>query len=156
MFILFFALWIIFNGKFTIEIAIFGLIIAAAMYAFVCRFMDFSIKKDLMYIKKGLLFLHFFAVLVTEILKANITMCGIILTKYEKDLKPVVFKLPTSLKSRVSRVLLANAITLTPGTITVNLTDDALYINAVDASLVIPDDGSFIFEKLLLEMEKVS
>ena len=47
MFVLFFLLWVIFNGQWTLEIAIFGVVIAAVMYAFVCKFMDYSVKKDL-------------------------------------------------------------------------------------------------------------
>ena len=39
MFIVYFALWVILNGKWTTEIGIFGVIFAAALYAFSCRFM---------------------------------------------------------------------------------------------------------------------
>lgn len=52
MYILFFLLWIVFNGKITTEIVVFGLVIAAAVYWFICRFMDFSPKKELAFIKK--------------------------------------------------------------------------------------------------------
>jgi multisubunit Na+/H+ antiporter MnhE subunit len=38
MYILFFLLWIVFNGRVTTEIVIFGLVISAAIYWFMCKF----------------------------------------------------------------------------------------------------------------------
>ncbi len=154
MFLFFFILWIIFNGQFTAETALFGVAVSGAMYAFICKFMGYSLKKDIAYAKKAGYFLKYFAVLVVEIVKANIVMGDIILHRYEKDLNPVIFRMKTRLKSRLSRVLLANAITLTPGTITVKLKGDELFIHAIDHSLTIEDDGNFIFEELLLKMEE--
>ena len=43
MFIMFFLCWVIFNQAFTLEIAIFGIVISAALYLFCCKFMGFSI-----------------------------------------------------------------------------------------------------------------
>ena len=45
MFIVYFALWVILNGKWTTEIGIFGVIFAAALYAFSCRFMGYGFKE---------------------------------------------------------------------------------------------------------------
>ena len=47
MLVLFFIAWLIFNGRITLEIVIFGVVIAAAVFAFICKFMDHSIKKEL-------------------------------------------------------------------------------------------------------------
>ena len=52
MFIVYFALWVILNGKWTTEIGIFGVIFAAALYAFSCRFMGYGFKKDLHYLRR--------------------------------------------------------------------------------------------------------
>ena len=43
MFLLFFLVWIIFNGAVTMEIVLFGLAVSLAMYAFICKFMNYSI-----------------------------------------------------------------------------------------------------------------
>ena len=71
MYIVFFILWIIFNGRITTEIVIFGLVIAAVMYAFICKFMDYSLKKELFYIKKFPYIIEYLYYLVSEIVKAN-------------------------------------------------------------------------------------
>ena len=53
MFLLLLAVWIIFNGAISLEIVLFGIGISAAVYFFACRFLEFSIQKDLMCIKSA-------------------------------------------------------------------------------------------------------
>ena len=153
MFILLFLLWIIFNGQFTLEIAIFGVVICAGIFGFMCACMDYSIKKDWFYITRIPYFIMFAFILVKEIIKANIVMAKYITVKQEYELKPVIFRIDTSLKSKLCRVLLANAITLTPGTITVSMENQTLVIHAVDESLAIEEMQNFVFEEALLKLE---
>lgn len=49
-------------------------------------------------------------------------------------IKPGIVKVRTSLKSRVGRLTLANSITLTPGTLTVDVKDDVFYIHWINVS----------------------
>ena len=44
MFLIYFLLWVIFNGRFTLEIGLFGLAIAGALLAFSCKFADYSLE----------------------------------------------------------------------------------------------------------------
>ena len=46
MFVVFFLLWIIFNGRVTTEIVLFGLAVSAALYWFICKFMEFGPRKE--------------------------------------------------------------------------------------------------------------
>lgn len=154
MFIFFFCLWIIFNGAFTLEIALFGVGVSALIYLFICKFMDFSIKKDIAYMRTVPVFLEYVAVLIWEIIKANLVMMKYIIIKQEYELHPVIFKINTAIKNRAVRTLLANAITLTPGTISVSMEEDCIVIHAVDEALAVEDDGNFIFERILLKMER--
>ena len=156
MFLLFFVLWIVFNGQLTLEIAGFGLIISLAMYLFICRFMDFSVKRDIALSKCFFYFLYYCLVLVWEIVKANLVMAKFIIIKQEYELHPVIIRMNTVLESKLCRTLLANSITLTPGTITISLSGNELIIHAIDESLAIEDDGDFIFEKMLLKLENMA
>ena len=45
MYLVFLLIWIIFNEKFNVEILLFGLVISAAVFAFICRFMDYSLQR---------------------------------------------------------------------------------------------------------------
>lgn len=151
MYILFFLMWIIFNGKITWEIAGFGAVIAAVMYAFICKFMDYSIRRDILVIKKTIFILQYIAVLIWEIVKANWTVMKMILS-VKKEKEPVLFRFKTGLKTRTARVVLANSITLTPGTITVSLEEDEYVVHCLDKSLAAGMEDS-VFVRLLERME---
>lgn len=153
MYIIFFLIWIVFNGQFTLEIAAFGLVVAGLIYWFICRFLGYRPQYDILLFKRFFLLIHYLFVLVTEILKANIVVFKMVYSsKYE--IEPVVIHFRTHLTSNFARVLLANSITLTPGTITVSLTDDEYVVHCLDKNLAVGIDSS-IFVKLLERIENI-
>lgn len=152
MYVFYFLIWVIFNGQITLEITLFGLAIAAAVYAFTCRFLDWSPSKDLMLIKKSGLLLAYIGLLIREIIKANMAMIRMtVAPDIEPD--PVIVRIHTKLQSKTARVLLANSITLTPGTITVFLEEDELTVHCLDRSFSEGLEGSS-FEQALLRIEE--
>lgn len=91
-------------------------------------------------------------ILILEILKANIGVMRLILSpQYEVEPKLVRFR--TDLKTDIARVILANSITLTPGTITVTLEGDEYVVHCLDASMAEGMDDS-IFVQLLHQFER--
>ena len=134
MLIIFFLLWVIFNGNFTLEICIFGIAIAVLLFAFTCRFMDYSLKKELLFYKKFLLFIRYTFLLVIEIVKANFGVIHMILDQRE-EVEPALVTFHSDLKTATGKAFLANAITLTPGTITVSLEGDQYTVHCLDESL---------------------
>lgn len=154
MYILFFLLWVMFNGQLTLEIAIFGLVIAAAMYFFVCKFMDYSIRKDIVIIKEIGYILQYIGLLLWEIVKANMATIRFIMSIKHKN-EPVLVSFKTTLKTQTAKSLLANSITLTPGTITVSLEEDEYVVHCLDKSFSEGlEDSSFV--KLLTKMENIA
>jgi multicomponent Na+:H+ antiporter subunit E len=152
MFLIFFLSWIIFNGQITTEILIFGVVIAAAVFWFVCKFMDYSLKKELKMYRSIGFFLWYFLVLLKEIVVANIDVIKRVYT-VEETMEPVIVKFKVNLKSDMTRVLLANSITLTPGTITVALEENEYTVHCLDESLAEGLDSS-VFVKLLEKYEE--
>ena len=151
MFILLLLLWIMYNGQLTLEILLFGIAFAALVYLFMCKFMNYSIKKDLAYASMIPLVLHYIVALFIEIIKANIAVLPYMLSRKQKQ-EPVLIFYQTKLKTKTARVILANSITLTPGTITVSLEEDQYVVHCLDANMFEgTDDG--IFVKLLTKME---
>jgi multicomponent Na+:H+ antiporter subunit E len=151
MLLLFFAAWLVFNGRITLEIALFGAAVSGLMFAFVCKFMDYSWEKERMFYKKLPLFSRYVLLLIREIIKANLVVCRMILTRREV-MEPVIVKVRTNLRTETARVILANSITLTPGTITVSLTDRELLVHCLDKSLAEGmEDSEFV--KLLEQLE---
>jgi multicomponent Na+:H+ antiporter subunit E len=64
-------------------------------------------------------------------LKSNIDVALRVLSP-GLQIKPGIVKIRTTLKSDVARVFLANSITLTPGTMTVEMKEDVLYIHWIE------------------------
>ncbi len=134
MFLIYFILWVIFNGNFTLEIGIFGLAISGILLTFTCKFMDYSFAIELWVYKKSVLFLKYVCLLVKEIVKANMNVIHLILTQKE-EIEPVLVHFHSDLKTDVGRAFLANCITLTPGTITVTLEDSDYTVHCLDKTM---------------------
>ena len=115
--------------------------------------MDYSLRKELRFYKRMPAFFQYLYYLIKEIVFSNIAVSRMILTRKE-EMEPVIVHVRTSLKSETARVILANSITLTPGTITVSLTDDKLLVHCLDKSLAEGMEDS-VFVRLLQKMEEI-
>lgn len=131
MILFLFIFFIILNQKITLEICLFGIAIAAAVFIFMCRCMNYSLKSELKLYRLSGLFIVFSAVLVWEIIKANVAVAGIVLFR-SKNYTPVIVHVSIPLKSSLTRTLMANSITLTPGTITVDENDGEYVVYCLD------------------------
>ncbi len=151
MYLLFLAVWLILNGKVTGEILIFGLVISAVLFWFMCRFLDYSFRKEILLFRLTPLFIRYFWVLVKEIVKANVCVLKIIFSP-ELQPEPAFVYFDTNFKTGTARMLLANSITLTPGTITVSVEGDRFCVHCLDQELADGVEDS-VFVELLKEME---
>jgi multicomponent Na+:H+ antiporter subunit E len=68
--------------------------------------------------------------LVWNVLKANVEVAAMILHP-RLPIRPRLLRFRTTLKDDVARVLVANSITLTPGTVTVDLQDGEYLVHAI-------------------------
>lgn len=153
MYLVFFLIWIIFNGQLTLEIAAFGVVVAGVMYFFICKFLGYSPRMDRIVLRKAAGIIQYLFVLIKEIIKANVSLIRMVLSvRYE--IEPAVVCFRVDLKTKAARVLLANSITLTPGTITVSLKEDEYVVHCLDKSLAKGINDS-IFVKLLEKLERV-
>lgn len=153
MYIVFFLIWIVFNGQFTVEIAALGAVIAGIMYIFICRFMNYSPKIDIILLKKLIYILQYLFILLKEIIKANYQVIKMIMTsRYE--LEPAIVRFKVDLKTVPARIMLANSITLTPGTITVSLEGNEYVVHCLDRELAEGIDTS-VFVTLLKRLERM-
>jgi len=116
--VLLFALWLGLSGQLNVLMISLGLASTIAIVAITHR-MD-SIDHETYPAHMTLLLLRFWLFLAREIIFANIDVIKRIF-KPGKNISPQLFELPLTLKSDVSRVIYANAITLTPGTVSANL-----------------------------------
>jgi len=73
---------------------------------------------------------QFIAYFFKEMIKSNVKLAAIVLNP-RLPINPGIVKVRTTLKSPMARLLLANSITLTPGTLTLELEGEWLYIHLV-------------------------
>lgn len=153
MFVAFLLLWIIFNGRVTLEILLIGMVLSAALFAFCCRFLGYSVRKDARMFRLLPLAGQYLLVLLVEIVKANRQVLFFILTpRYQAE--PQLIHFTSGLRSEIARVVLANSITLTPGTITVSLEGSEFYVHCLDREFAEGIEHS-VFVELLEKMEAV-
>lgn len=94
--------------------------------------------------------IKYFMVLIKEIIKASIVLARIV-TRPKIDIKPGIIAVPLRCRTDLGITGIANTITLTPGTITVDVSDDhsVLYVHCIDAS-----DPAAVCESIRNDLEK--
>ena len=76
-------------------------------------------------------FFLYLIVLAKNLIISNFQIAKRVLSK-DMKIKPAIVSVKTELKSDWKRLLLANSITLTPGTLTLDIKDDTLYIHTIE------------------------
>ena len=153
MFFVFLLLWIILNGRVTTEIVLIGVLFSAVFYWFICKFLGRTLGEDRIRLRRLPLMLKYAAVLVFEIIKANIDVIRLVLSP-SQEVEPQLVEVRTGLREDSLRALLANSITLTPGTITVRIMSGYLEVHCLDRTLAEGLDDS-VFVRMLRKMEAI-
>lgn len=133
MFIALFLLWIIFNGRITLEILLIGLVLSAALTFFCKRVFAPGHTSLLPSPRRVRSAFAYTLALIKEMIVCNLRVMGFILRR--KEVQPRLIYFRTKLRHEATRTVLANSITLTPGTITVSVEDDLFCVHSLDASL---------------------
>jgi len=122
------ATWLILNNTLSPGHLILGFILATLIPLFTSNFWPEKII-----IKHPKTLLKFIGVVLWDILVANIIVAKLILSNH-KNLKPAFFTIELDIQSPVAISLLSNAISLTPGTVTCDLSQDRrqLLVHALD------------------------
>jgi multicomponent Na+:H+ antiporter subunit E len=152
LFILIFIFWVILSFKISLTIAIIGLFVSSLIvlfnYDLVFNSAEIS-KVSFMYLK-NLIVLFF--VLIFNIAKSNIEVAKIVLSK-KMPIDPGFVTIKNPLKKELNQALFASAITLTPGTLTVDMTDEEIVVHGLVKKHVEDLDNSSL-EKAFIALEK--
>lgn len=93
-------------------------------------------------------------ILIKEIFKSNFHVAKIVLSS-KLNISPTIVTITTNLKSDFDKTILANSITLTPGTITLDMTEDKLIIHCLEEESI-KDLQNSSFENILLKKEELN
>lgn len=132
MFIALLILWLILGGV-SVTSFVLGAAVSALITLFAARFMGYSGARTLGLLKKTGRAARYVLFLLGEIIAANLSVMKLIYRREEPE--PLLVRFRAGLKGDTARVLVANSITLTPGTITVELEGDEMCVHALDRSL---------------------
>lgn len=127
VFILSLIFWLLLTFKFTVPNLIVGSIASVICSAIFTRSYFNNVYKFLQP-HRYFWFLIYLFIFVWECIKANIDVAYRVLHP-AMPIRPGIVKVKTTLKSDFAKTLLANSITMTPGTITVDIIGDDMYIH---------------------------
>ncbi len=126
-------------------------------WGLVILFVFRSYFPDRFYLHRVSAVFKLFFLFIKELILSNLNVLKHVL-KPKLDIKPGIFALPTELEKDWEIMLLANLITLTPGTLTVDVSDNnkILYIHAVNIDDVEESVDSIknTFEKAIMEVSR--
>lgn len=151
MLLLFFLTFIVLCSMISLQIVCVGAVLAIFLYWFAWRYLDYDVKREIRILKKIFYLIGYVGVLLYEIAVANVMVMRMILSPSFHP-SPVLVTFTAPLCSDYARTMLANSITLTPGTITVSLEGDTYTVHCLDESLSSGMEAS-VFVRMLRKME---
>ena len=125
-----FLFWLAYTSSFQTGELITGLIVSLIIAFFTYEsFTRVSPENNI--VKRIFSFLKYLPIFIIEMIKANIDVARRVINP-SLPINPGIVAIKTDLKSDQAKMFLANSITLTPGTLTVDIKDDTLYIHWID------------------------
>ncbi len=125
-----FLLWLLLTGSFKNDELIAGIVVSIIVSAISSK--KLMILNGIILAPKSLIaLLRYLGYFLVALLKANLDLAGRILSR-KIPIEPTMIEITTTMESDLGKLLLANSITLTPGTLTVDVVDDRLLIHWID------------------------
>lgn len=146
---LYLMFWLILAQRITLETVILGYIVSYCIFKFNEEILCINDKS--ISLKKGKYILTYCFYLVKEVFKSNFHVAKIVLSP-KMNISPSIVTFKTKLNSNFLRTILANSITLTPGTLTVELQDNTITVHCLEKSNM-KDLKDSNLENILLKFE---
>ena len=128
-FLMLMLFWVLLNGSIAADVLLVGVLTALLITLFFGRGLA-PLAQFRFTPRAWIAAVQFLAYFFKEMIKSNFQLATIVL-KPTLPINPGIVKVRTKLKSPMGRLLLANSITLTPGTLTLELDGEWLYIHWV-------------------------
>ncbi|ARI76987.1 Na+/H+ antiporter subunit E [Halobacillus mangrovi] len=146
------VMWMFLSESYAFSTFFVGYLLGIGLLFILQRFIP-----DSFYMKRVWKFIKLILLFIRELVLSNLDIVKLVY-KPKLDIQPGIFALPIDLKSNFEITLLANLITLTPGTLSIAVSEDhtKIYIHAMD----IPDveqsinDIKETFEKAIMEVTR--
>ncbi|MEA3444935.1 MAG: Na+/H+ antiporter subunit E [Bacteroidota bacterium] len=149
IFLILFMVWILLNNSFTPTLMATGLIVSFVVTVVFCS--KCKMFGDQKLNPKAIAYAFIYLVVfLKELVKSNLDVARRVLSP-SLPINPGIVEVKTTLKSKMGRLILANSITLTPGTFTVDIHEETLYIHWIDVQ---SDDINKATNEIVRKFEK--
>jgi len=126
------GIWLLLNASLSPVIVVAGIAVALIITVFFSA--RHPVFRDMKLNPKAISYFFIYLFVFTfELIKANFDVAGRVLSP-SLPINPGIVEVKTRLKSKIGRLALANSITLTPGTLTVDIKEDSLFIHWIDVT----------------------
>jgi len=121
--------WLMLQGSLGLDVIFVGIVVSGAITLLYPRGLSFftEFRATPEAFKAGFYYYGYF---FKELILSNIKLASVVLSP-SLPINPGIVKVRTTLKSKMGRLMLANSITLTPGTLTVELEGEWIYVHWV-------------------------
>lgn len=129
--LLFISVWFLLNNSLSTEILISGFVLSVFFSIWSSTY--FPVFNHVVVSPRALwALIRFSGVFLSALIRANVDVAIRVLSP-SLPIKPGIVAVKTTLTDPLAKLMLANAITLTPGTFTLDINEDTLYIHWIDA-----------------------
>jgi len=124
--------WVLLNASWSWQVLLVGSIVATLLvlifptHGFLFAGTKFTPKTPWLVLK-------YLGLFTRELVKSNLDVARRVVSP-EVRINPGIVEIKTRLKHPTYRLVLANSITLTPGTLTVDMIDDSLFVHWIDVT----------------------
>jgi multicomponent Na+:H+ antiporter subunit E len=144
------AVWIVWSWHFEPLIIGFG-VVAVLLTVLVARRLQI-LDEETVPFELNLRLLVFLPWLAWEVVKANLQVARTILSP-SLPIRPHLIRVPADQRTTIGNVVLANTITITPGTISLDLRDGVILVHCLDDEMA-DQDSSGTSAKMIHWLEK--
>jgi multicomponent Na+:H+ antiporter subunit E len=152
-FLLYFGMWYAFTTSLELAELVTGAVVALILSIFTYKVTDAGM--GILMPNKLFYFVQYFFVFMIALIKANIDVAKRVVSP-ALPINPGIVEFETQLTSNFAKMVLANSITLTPGTITIDVIENQFYVHWIDVETEDPKEAfkaiAEPFEKVLLKI----
>ncbi|MCB2262694.1 MAG: Na+/H+ antiporter subunit E [Candidatus Thiosymbion ectosymbiont of Robbea hypermnestra] len=124
--------WLLLNASLSWEVLLVGALVATVL-VFVFRDYGFLFAGTRFSRRTPLIVLKYLSLFVRELVKSNLDVARRVISP-RLQINPGIVEVKTRLEHPTYRLILANSITLTPGTLTVDMIGDSLFVHWIDVT----------------------
>lgn len=153
-FFVIFLIWFTFTTSFQIAELVTGIVISLFIAYLTVK--NFNCCDPILLTPSHLFyFIEYFFVFIAALIKANFDVARRVVSP-SLPINPGIVTFETKLHNHFARMILANSITLTPGTLTIDVVDNRFYVHWIDVTTKneqeVYNEIAAPFEKLLLKI----